>query len=161
MGNVRDYHLFFPQFAHRMRSMALGESIDLRGTEFVVVEAVIRDLITTQWGFDTRSAALFPGDGFAYAHVHSPDQCGKLAEEVPQLDIADMTSLFADNSLNWASYTDSEPYVQRLQQQIDDLGVRVIGPTHGLPICEPAIIVPQVLQGIRSAGLQLGGHVAQ
>ena len=119
---------------------------------------MIRDLLTTQWGFDTRSGTLFPGDGFAYAHVHSPEQCGMLAEEVPQLDVTAMTELFADNSLNWASYTDPEPYVERLRNLLAELDTRIIAPTHGLPICEPDRIVPQVLVGLRNAGLQLGGH---
>lgn len=152
VGDVHDYHLFFPELTDRMMSLPQGASLDLGGTEFTIVEPVIRDLITTQWGFDTRSRTLFPGDGFAYAHLHSVGQCGMTAEEVPALDVADMTGLFAEQSLNWARFTDMEPHVARLQGLLDELGVELIGPTHGLPITDLEQSVPQVLDGLRAAG---------
>ena len=150
-GNVKDYHLFFPQFEDRFVTMDVGERLDLGGTEFVAVAPVIRDLITTQWGFDTRSRTLFTGDGFAYAHHHSADQCGRLAEEVSELDIPDMTGLFTDQSLTWARYTRMEPYVERLEQMLTELDVRVVAPTHGLPIRDLPAIMPSIAAGLLSA----------
>ena len=44
-----------------------------------------------------------------------------------------MTGRFTDQSLTWARYTDLAPYVAALDAPIDDLGVQVIAPTHGLP----------------------------
>ncbi|MDX6590822.1 MAG: hypothetical protein QOJ13_18 [Gaiellales bacterium] len=151
-GNVKDYHLFFPELKNRLVPTAFGDRIDLGGTEFVAVEPVIRDLITTQWGFDTRSRTLFTADGFAYAHHHAADQCGRLAEEVPELDIPDMTGLFTDQSLTWARYTTMEPYVERLDRLLDDLEVQVVAPTHGLPVTDVRAVMPRITAGLMSAG---------
>jgi flavorubredoxin len=151
-GNVQDYHLFFPQYEERFVPLEPGEAIDLGGTEFVAVEAVIRDLLTTQWGYDTRRRALFPGDGFAYAHHHGAGQCGSTAEEVSALDISEMAGLFSDQSLTWARYTDMEPYVARLERLVDELSVEVVGPTHGLPITDVDAVLPRIIAGLRSSG---------
>src|SRR5580704_10683928 len=52
VGDVSDYHLAFPQYEDRMRSMNEGDEIDLGGRTLMAVEPVIRDLRTTWWGFD-------------------------------------------------------------------------------------------------------------
>ena len=151
-GNVKDYHFFFPELADRFETLECGDSIDLGGTEFLAVEPVIRDLVTTQWGFDTRSGTLFAGDGFAYAHQHASDQCGHLAEEVVELDIPDMTGLFTDQSLAWARYHDMEPHVQRLERLVEALDAQAIAPTHGLPSNDVAAIMPRIIAGLRLSG---------
>jgi flavorubredoxin len=151
-GNVKDYHLFFPELAERFVPLELSEMIDLGGTSFVAVAPVIRDLITTQWGFETRSRTLFAGDGFAYAHHHAANQCGRLAEEVAELDIPDMTGLFTDQSLTWARYTEMQPYTRRLEQMVRDLDVRAIAPTHGLPAVDVPSIMPRIVAGLMESG---------
>lgn len=149
-GDVHDYHLVFPAYADRFRPLAVGDALDLGGTEFAIVEAVIRDLPTTQWGFDTRRRALFPGDGFAYSHYHEAGHCGRTAEEVPELAVNEMTAVFAELALYWTQFTDMEPYVARLAQMVGpDLGVRLIAPTHGLPIADVPATVPKLLDGLR------------
>jgi flavorubredoxin len=151
VGNAKDYHLFFPQHEHRFHPLEIGESIDLGGTEFRAVKPVIHDLITTQWGFDTRRRALFTGDGFAYAHYHLAGQCTLFAEEVEELDIPDMTSLFSEQSLRWSKYHDMEPIAQRLEALMEELDVAIVGPTHGLPITDVAVTLPKVIDGLLSA----------
>jgi flavorubredoxin len=148
-GPLHDYHLVFPQYQDRFLPLDVGERVDLGGTEFVVVEAVIRDLLYTRWGYDTRSRTLFPGDGFAYNHYHADDQCGKVAEEVPELDLEDMTAMFAEFALYWTQFVDLEPYIQRLESLIDELGVDLVAPTHGLPITNLEATMPRVRQGLR------------
>lgn len=150
VGDVRDYHLFFPQFADRMRYVETGASIDLGGRRLEIVNAVFRDLATTQWGFDTATRTLFPGDGFAYAHLHTGEHCGRLAEEVPALDIAQLAGFFAEHSLNWTRFRDLEPSLAELQQQLDKLDVQIIAPTHGLPICDVPRIAPMIFAGLQA-----------
>jgi flavorubredoxin len=150
-GDVRDYHLFFPGCEDRLCPLEVGASIDLGGTEIVIVEAVIRDLMSTQWAFDTARRTLFPGDGFAYSHYHQAGMCGSTAEEAPELALEDMTELFAELALYWTRFTDMEPYVTRLDALLDELGVALIAPTHGLPITDRRRSVPAVLEGLRSA----------
>ena len=156
VGDISDLHLVFPQFADRMRPMAQGDSLDLGGTSFVVVEAVFRDYVYTRWGFDTRRRILFAGDGFSYSHWHAAGQCGQMAEEATDLDLPDMTSQFAELAFNWTRYVDVEPYIERLDELLfDQLGVRLIAPTHGLPIGDPARTMPAVREGLRAGSRAL------
>jgi flavorubredoxin len=150
VGDVRDYHLFFPEHEGRLRTLAIGEAVDLGDTQFQVREAVIRDLPSTQWGFDTARGALFPGDGFAYAHFHEESHCGKTAEEAVNLPIPAMTKLFAEAALYWTRFTDMEPYIQRLDECLAD-GVRLVAPTHGLPITDLDATLPGVRAGLRGS----------
>jgi flavorubredoxin len=151
-GDMSDYHLAFPQYEHRMMSMKEGDAIDLGGRSFVAVEPVVRDLRTTWWGFDTKGRVLFPGDGFAYSHYHEDGHCGLFAEEATSLDLPDVSAVFADRALFWTKFTDMNIYVDRLQDLLDRLDVRVIAPTHGLPILNPAQTVPKVKEGLLYGG---------
>jgi flavorubredoxin len=140
----------FPELIDRFRPMAVGDSLDLGGTEFVIVEAVFRDYIYTRWGFDTRRRILFTGDGFAYSHYHAAGQCGQVAEEVPELDLPDMTSLFSELAFTWTRYVDIEPYIERLDELLfDELKVETVAPTHGLPITDPKRTMAAVRHGLR------------
>ena len=151
VGDVRDYHLYFPEHVGRFRQLEPGDSIDLGGTRLLIIEAVIRDLLSTQWAFDTRRRVLFPGDGFAYSHYHEQGMCGATAEEAPDLAVADMTGLFAELALYWTRFTDMEPYIARLEALLARLDVALIAPTHGLPITDRRRTVAAVLDGLRSA----------
>lgn len=153
-GDVRDYHLIFPGCDERLVPMGIGDELDLGGTRFVFVEAVVRDLVTSVWGYDTRSRTLFPGDGFGYMHHHKAGQCGKLAEEVPELPVRDLTALFTEIGLYWTHFTEMEPVIRRLDELLtqDDAPVEVIAPAHSSPISAPIQTVPKVKAGFRKAG---------
>lgn len=147
-GDLCDYHLAFPWLEGRLMDMKGGDSIDLGGRSFVAVEPVIRDLRTTWWGFDTKERVLFPGDGFAYSHYHEDGHCGLFAEEAVSLNLPEVSAVFADRALFWTKFTDMNLYADRLQWLVDDLDVRVIAPSHGLPILDPAQTVPKVKEGL-------------
>jgi flavorubredoxin len=150
VGEVRDYHLHFPEHADRLVALPIGSEIDLGGTAMRICPSVIRDLPSTVWGFDTARRVLFPGDGFAYAHYHDAGHCGQTAEEAHDLPIPAMTSLFAEAALYWTRFSDMRPYVERLDEFIaDDLGgVRLVAPTHGLPITDLEATMPRVRAGL-------------
>ena len=148
-GDVSDYHLAFPEFESRLQWMKAGDSIDLGGRAFVAVDPIIRDLRTTWWGFDTGARALFPGDGFAYSHYHEDGHCGLMAEEATSLDLDDVSAVFAEKALFWTKFVDMEPYIERLTAKLRELDVRVIAPTHGLPIADVEATVPIVVEGLR------------
>ncbi|MBV6307130.1 MBL fold metallo-hydrolase [Candidimonas humi] len=155
-GDISDYHLAFPQYVDRMRSMREGDELDLGDRSFVIVDSVIRDLRTTWWGFDKKERVLFPGDGFAYSHYHEDGHCGLFAEEAISLDLPEVSAVFADRALFWTKFTDMNIYVDRLQALLDKLDVKVIAPTHGLPILNPSQTVPKV-----KAGLLYGSSVPE
>lgn len=150
-GDISDYHLAFPQYADRLRAMVVGEEIDLGNRRFRAVEPVIRDLRTSFWGFDTSSAVLFPGDGFAYSHYHWDGHCGKVAEEAHSLDLIDTSAVFAELALFWTNFADMSIYVEKLNSLLEELDVSIIAPTHGLPILDPATTVPKVAEGLVAA----------
>jgi flavorubredoxin len=151
IGDVRDYHLVFPDLAHRFVDVPVGHSIDLGGTSFEIVEAIVKDLTTTRWGFATEQRTLFSADGFAFAHYHEAAQCGMTAEEVPQLDIGEMGSVINFYALPWMQVLDTEPYVQAIAEMLDERQVEIVASTHGLPITELDRVMPQIYEGMRAA----------
>lgn len=159
-GDVEDLHLVFPQFEGRLQTMDPGDSLDLGGTKLVAVEAVFRDFAHTRWAFDTARGVLFTGDGFSYSHYHEGGHCGKLAEEAPALDLPDMTALFAELAFYWTRFVDLEPYIARLEDLVlRELPVRLIAPTHGLPIADVAATLPRIGEGLRLGGAGSSGDV--
>ena len=150
-GDISDYHLVVPQYADRMRSMRQGDTIDLGGRGFMAVEPVIRDLRSTWWGFETKNRVLFPGDGFAYSHYHEDGHCGLTAEEAVSLDLPDVASTFADLALFWTKFVKMERYIERMNVVLKELDVRMIAPTHGLPMTDMNLTVAKVSQGLIDA----------
>ncbi|HEU4702368.1 MAG TPA: MBL fold metallo-hydrolase [Conexibacter sp.] len=148
-GDVRDLHLFFPGYEERLRPRGVGERIDLGGgTGYEFVDAVIRDIDTSLWGYDSGSGTLFTGDGFAYAHHHGADQCGRLTEELPELKIDELSAIFAEYALYWMRFTDMRGHIQRLEQLLASRPVNVIAPGHGSPIVDPAVTTEKVKAGL-------------
>ena len=120
-GDVRDYQLLFPGHEDRMTPMAIGDEIDLGGRRIVLVDAVFRDLVSTQWAYDPDDRVLYSGDGLGFGHYHRAGQCGMLAEEVPDIPIPELTGVFAEYALYWTRLKDVEPFIDRLDamMQVD------------------------------------------
>ena len=151
-GDVADYHLAFPQYAAQLQPMEVGDEIDLGGRQLIAVEPVIRDLRTTLWAFDTATKTLFPGDGFAYSHYHWDGHCGCVAEEAESLDLQDVLAVFAERALYWTTTTDMNIYVDKLEELMAELGVKIVAPTHGLPVTNLAVTMPKVRDGLIAEG---------
>ena len=149
-GDVSDLHLVVPRYEERLRPLAVGDSLDLGDVEFRVVPAVFRDYVTTLWGFDATRRVLFTGDGFSYAHYHEAGQCGLLAEEVPALEVPEMTAAFTEAAFYWSRFTDMEPFIARLDEMVfQELRAAVVAPAHGLPIGDPATTFASIRAGLR------------
>lgn len=149
VGDIRDYHLYFPHWTHRFSHLGVGDSIDLGDTKFLIEEAVIKDLITTQWAVDTKRRALFAGDGFAFSHYHFKEQCGHFAEEVgDELDIPKLTGVFAEFALYWWKFADLDPYVRSIETLLERHSIDLVLPTHGLPLSDVEKTVPLVMDGL-------------
>ena len=147
-ADLCDYHMAFPQYVDRMVSMDVGDAIDLGDRQFIAVEPVVRDIGTSLWGFDTSAKALFPGDGFAYSHYHWDGHCGQVAEEATSLDLMETSAIFAELALFWTNFADMQLYVDRLNQLVEELGVEIVAPTHGLPILDLEKTMPKVCEGL-------------
>jgi flavorubredoxin len=157
IGDLSDFHLMFPWFSERTLDVGIGDGVDLGGTEFVLLQSILRDAITTCWGFDTRRGALFPADGFGYLHYHGAAHCGKVAEEVEEnFDLPEMAAIFADAALYWTRFVDVEPYIAELERVLEELSPAIVCPTHGLPITDLRATLPLIESGIRSGGQRTG-----
>ena len=83
IGDVRDYELYYPEYAGRFIQKEPGDFVDLGDRKFAVVPAIWCDLKETLWGFDTKDRILFVADGFSATHHHVPGHCGLTAGEQP------------------------------------------------------------------------------
>ncbi len=83
VGDVRDYHLFHPEVdLDRLVPMKHGERLDLGDREFVVLDAIWKDLSGSMWAYDTKRRLLFTADGFGYIHLHDANVCGTMLHEM-------------------------------------------------------------------------------
>ena len=57
------------------------------------------------------------------------------------------------DSLFWTKFADMNVYCDRLDHLIARLDVKIIGPTHGLPITDVKTTVPKVQAGLKAAAL--------
>ena len=60
--------------------------------------------------------------------------------------------MFAERALFWTTTTDMEIYVDKLEELMEEIGVEVIAPTHGLPITDISLTMPKVRDGLIADG---------
>ena len=149
VGDVRDYHLFFPEVEDRLVSKQARDRIDLGGRSVLLLEPVIKDLVSSLWAYDAAAEVLFPSDGFAYMHHHKAGECWRTAEEAPEIPIAEFTALFNAYALYWTRFREMEPYIQGLDDTLAEYPTALIAPGHGSPIANPAATLPKVKEGLR------------
>jgi flavorubredoxin len=149
VGDLRNYHLFYPQYASRFKTLQPGARIPLGGgREIVLLEATIKDLPNTLWAFDTESHVLFVADGFAYFHGHTAGECAMTASELPTLPEPDDAAFVPSATLFWPRFVDSSGHFERLERVMTEHDVRAIAPAHGTFITDPEAIMPVILEGM-------------
>ncbi len=162
IGDVRDYHLFFPEIVPNLRKGVAGDRIDLGGgEEFVLIDAMIRDLPNTLWGFSTASDVLFSADGFCYMHhpelddedpMHFPNECGLLTSELEAPPTVENAAMFMGSAVYWARWVDdSDELYPRIKKAFDNLGVKMVAPAHGNVIDNLEEVMPIIHRGHKTA----------
>jgi hypothetical protein len=149
-GDVRDYHLYYPEIEDRLRSVGLHEPIDLGGGfTFTLVDAVMRDLPNTVWGHEGKNGVLFVADAFQYMHhagedgaLHRPGECRVLSSELPTLPTIQQAQLITRAALAWTRLTDANRYVDEILALIARYPTRLVAPTHGNVIDDLDPILP-------------------
>lgn len=152
-GDTRDLHLYLPEFADRLDHADVGDVLDLGNKTFRIVTPVVKDLVTTLWGYDESSRVLFPGDGFAYMHHHAAGECGKTAEELPDLPLPEFMAIFSQYAFYWMYFTPMQQYVDALRDLLTKHPCDVIAPGHGSPIMDPQVTMPRVEEGMLRSGV--------
>jgi flavorubredoxin len=163
VGDVRDYHLYYPEVADRLQTREIGESIDLGGGhEFFFARAVIRDLPNTVWGYEKKTQTMFTSDGFIFAHhraapeaempVHEPGECARFSEELTMPPTAELAAINTSSGLYWTRYHDASVVFDELDEQLESLPTRMFAPTHGNVVVGDLADIKRVVKaGLRSS----------
>jgi flavorubredoxin len=155
VGDVRDYHLYLPGFANRLDQRPLGSELDLGGGyRFTFLEALIRDLPGSLWGYEHSQRVMFVADGFAYVHtpfseggepVHRPGHCRLMTSEMAQLPSVEQAAYLTRGSLGWSRYLDAGPIFERIVDVLARYPPALIAPAHGNVIDEVERMLPVVM----------------
>ncbi|QIB33111.1 MBL fold metallo-hydrolase [Ancylobacter pratisalsi] len=154
VGKLRDFLLYYPEFAGRMRHVDVGDAVDLGDRRIVFVPPVWRDLKDTLWAFDTAERTLFVSDAFAYLHYHEDNHCDFLTSEQPLPDLR-MIQFFNERAMYWTRHTDPVHSYADIDEMLRELRPQLIATAHGgvVDVCED--MLPLVKQGMSVRGLQL------
>jgi flavorubredoxin len=156
VGDLRDYHLFYPEFVDRFVMMDPGSVLDLgRGYGLRFLSSPIKDLASTSWLLEERRRVMFVADAFAYSHsfttladddevhaTHSPGQCAMFAEELPQPINEAQVGFVLRSALYWTKFVDMGALFDQAMHGIDALDVNVIAPAHGNVITDLRATIP-------------------
>jgi flavorubredoxin len=163
IGDLRDYHLYFPDYTHRMTSVPHGTELDLGGGyRFTILDALIEDLPTTVWGYEHRRRVLFPVDALGYGHLpqqaglpdeplHRRGQCALLSSELVKPPDLDLATHLTQSSLYWSRYVDITPYLQQLDELLQRYPADLLAPAHGSVVDDPAVVMPVIREAHRKA----------
>jgi flavorubredoxin len=151
IGALKDFPLYYPQHADRMRNVALGDAIDLGDRQIVFVPAIWRDLCDTLWAFDTKERTLFVSDAFAYLHYHEDGKCDYLISEQPLPDIR-LIQYFNERALYWTRHVDARLSYGDIDEMLRRLQPKLIATAHGGVIDAREAMLPLVKQGMDVRG---------
>jgi flavorubredoxin len=160
-GDVRDYHLFYPHAADRLRMLS---EIDLGGgNRLEILPAVIKDLVSTVWAYETKNRVLFCADGFAYSHLatsnngdetlafHYEGDCARMSSELPKPPGFEQAFFITKSGLFWSRYARSEPFFRAFDELRKRYDVELICPAHGNVIDDLDLVMPSVVAAHETA----------
>jgi hypothetical protein len=150
VGGLQDCHLLWPEYAHRMTRTPAGTELDLGSHRFRFLEAVIKDLPDTQWGYEPSQEVMFTADGFAVSHrppledddrpTHSPGECDLVVTELPKVPEADQIVWITRAALYWTRFIRLDPFRRQFEALMDEYPTRIVAPAHGAVIDDMAIL---------------------
>lgn len=149
IGDLRNYHLYYPEMINRFSHKNEGDEIDLGDRRLIMVHAAVHDLQNTLWAYDTLHKVLFVSDGYPYTHEHEAHQCALTSEELPEPPVPEDTGPVIEGALGWTRHVDAKLVIKDLMNVLDRFPPAIIAPAHG-----GVITNPEQLTGIFSAGLR-------
>jgi len=161
VGDIRDHPFYFPKYADRMEEYRAGSEIDLGGPRFVFLDAIIKDLRTSQWGYEATQGVMFVGDGFAYSHqppmddddrpTHRPGECTWLASELGEPPGAEQIVWITKAALYWTRFVKLDRYFERFQELRKQYPTKLIAPAHGAVIDDVDKLATTIWDALRLA----------
>ena len=149
VGDLRNYHLYYPGWEHKFITMRPGDSLDLGGRRLKAMEAIIHDIPNSLWGYEPDQQILFVSDAFPYTHDHEVGECGLTSEELPYTVKPEDTSTVIGFALSWARHVDADKVMAPLRKLLKENPVRFIAPAHGGVITNPEELTDVFEQGLR------------
>lgn len=149
LGDIRNYHLYFPDMDDRFEMRHPGDILDLGNRKIEFIEAIIHDLPNSLWVYDHKEQVLFSCDAYCYTHEHEPGQCAMLAEELPDEPTVADTSFVTSRALAWTQVVDSEPFCKALDELLEARPIKFIAPTHGGVITDVRRMTTLFQEGMR------------
>ena len=160
IGDVRDYHLYYPQHAGRLVPFERNRELTLGGGyEAVLLPALIRDLPSSQWVYEKSQRVLCVADGFSYTHhppvdgqpVHKPGECALSADELPGGPSIEQATYLTRASLYWTRFVDMTSAFHELDSMLERYPAKVIAPSHGSVIRDLGAVLPIIREAHRLA----------
>jgi flavorubredoxin len=149
IGDLRNYHLYYPKLTHRFAHKREGDEIDLGGRRLIMVPAAVHDLKNTLWGYDTLHEILFVSDGYPYTHEHEAGQCALTSEELPYTPVPEDTGPVIEGALGWTRHVDAELVIADVLDVLRRYPPRIVAPAHGGVVTNPAELTEVFKGGLR------------
>jgi len=150
VGDMRDWHLYLPDLAHRFRQVAPGDTLDLGDRDFAFLPAIWRDLPDSLWGWDPKDRILFLSDACACFHPHTPGQSDHFTSEIAPPDVPLMQD-FNAKALHWPRFTDSTDSFAVMDALLARLNPRLLCSAHGAVVDRPLDLMPLFKAGLAQA----------
>jgi glyoxylase-like metal-dependent hydrolase (beta-lactamase superfamily II) len=176
VGDVRDYHLFFPEVAGRSEPWPSGYRADLGGGyEFTLLDAPVRDGANTVWGHEAKQQVLFTADAYSFTHfaaprpspgsgdgpgtssddddtpVHRPGQCSLTWREIGRLPNDAQAIYITKAALYWTRYVDFGPFIEAVADILREYPTRFVAPAHGNVVDNVGELMPIIEEAHRRA----------
>lgn len=149
VGDLRNYHLYYPDATDRFQTMRAGDELDLGNRRLIAVPAAIHDLPNTLWAYEPEHKVLFVSDAYPYTHEHEAHQCALTSEEMPEPIRPEDTSIVISRALGWVRYVDADVIMKRLTDLLETYPPNIIGPAHGAVVTNVGEITRVFEQGLR------------
>jgi flavorubredoxin len=160
VGDVRDYHVHYPQMRDHLVALQPGDRLDLGGREVEFLPAIVLDLQNSLWALDTKTGTLFVSDGFSYIHelpegldpdgdeppVHLAGQCELTSSELNGGPTVDQAVYGTARGLYWTRFVDLETTYEEVLALVDERGVQIAAPAHGNVVTDIARVL-EVMAG--------------
>ncbi len=159
-GDLRDFHLAYPEHQDRIHILEAGHKIDLGGGyNFVVLPAPIKDLVNSVWGYEEHEQVMFTADGFSYTHmvgqltgnedevnIHKAGECSLMSHEIGIYPTVQQALFLTKAALYWTRLTPVEPFFAEMTALLTKYPPKLIAPAHGNVISDIDKMMPIIRQ---------------
>lgn len=158
IGDMRDYHIYYPQLGERQINVSPGDEVDLGGGKRIIfLDALIKDLANTLWMYEPDSQILFVCDGFSFSHavageviepeddpIHIPGECAMTTSEIASGVDVERASFILQRALYWSRFVDEKKLFERVEAMLQQYPTKLIAPSHGNVIDDINIVYPVI-----------------